>query len=229
MLVSNSVRRGAIVAVLAIGVAACSDSLTAPVGISPDAAEPLLAKGGSNDSDGSNDGRKISSRTFTIRPGQSVKEKLGEHTLTIPADVVCDPATSGYGVGSWDLPCSPIDKPIEVTAYWTEYKGDAVIRFKPDLRFVPAGNDKSRWVVLSVKHTKGIDPNQYYTILWRDPVTKAWIDESVQDASQVTHAKKNLKRVSRRLKHFSEYYLWFGLGSYNVTSGFMDDLGLGGW
>lgn len=225
MLVSKSVRSSATVALLAFGVAACGDSLTAPAGISPEAAEPLLAKGSS-----ANSGKKIGSRTFTIRPGKAVSEKFGEHTLAMPADAVCDPATSGYGVAFWDLPCSPIDKEIEVTAHWTEYKGDPVIRFKPDLRFVPASKDRSRWVVLSVKHTKEIDPNQYYTILWRDPVTNAWIDESVEDASQVAHAKRNLKRVSRRLKHFSDYFLWAGFGSYNVTSGMDEAIGLlGGW
>jgi hypothetical protein len=223
MLVSKSVRHSAIIAVLSIGVAGCSDSLTAPVAISPEPAEPLFAKGGS----GKNG--KVSSRTFTIRPGRAVKENFGEHHLTMPPNAICDPATSGYGVSYWNLPCNPVDREIEVTAYWTEYKGDPVIRFKPDLRFVPAGDDQSRWVVLSVKHTKGIDPDKYYTLLWRDPATNEWIDESVEDASQKTDAKKNLRRVSRRLKHFSDYYLWFGFGSYNVTSGMGDFLGLGGW
>jgi hypothetical protein len=227
MLVSRSVRSSTVVALLAFGLAACSEGPTAPAGISPDDAGPLLSKGSGGDGEYSG---KVGSRTFRIQPGQAVKEKFGEHHLTMPADAVCDPATSGYGVRFWDRPCRPIGKEIEVTAYWTEYKGDPLIRFKPDIRFVPAGNDKSRWVVLSVKHTKAIDPEQYYTILWRDPVTNAWIDESVKDTSQTAHAKKNLRTVSRRLKHFSYYFIWAGFGSYNVTSGMAGDVfGLGGW
>jgi hypothetical protein len=232
MLVSNSVRRSAVVAVLAIGVAACSDSLTAPVAVSPEAG-PLMSRGhqnyGNDDADSDySEKAKVGSRTFTIKPGESVKEKLGAHVLTIPADAVCDPETSGYGPVYWDQPCAPIDRPIEITARWATIKGQAVIRFEPDIRFVPAADDDpSRWVVLSAKHWKRFDPAAYYAILWRDPVSLKWVDESAVDASQKAYFDSKGKRVSRRLKHFSDYYLWCDFGSYNVTSGFLEDLG--GW
>ncbi len=210
-------RGSTIVALLLVGLTACGDSLTAPAPPTLDNAEPLLAKGSSQP-------KKYKARTIKIRPGRAVKEKFGDHELTMPANAVCDPATSGYGQALWDAPCTPLNKEIEVTAEWAEYQGNAVIRFKPDLRFVPAGNDKSRWVVLTLKHATALDPQETYTILWRDPVSGKWIDESVDDASTATKRKPKKQSVARRLKHFSDYFLWFGFGSYNVTSG----IGLGG-
>jgi hypothetical protein len=220
MFVSKWVRSSTIVALLTLGATACADSVTAPRGISAEDAGPSLAKG-------SGKRGNVRSRTFTIRPGHSVEEKFDEHTLTMPANAVCDPATSGYGVAFWDAPCTPARERIEVTAYWTEHNGHQVIRFQPDLRFVPSANPQ-RWVVLSVKHTKSIEAAHYFTILWRNPETGEWVDEALQDASQAADAKKNLRRVSRRLKHFSDYALWVGLGSYNVTSGLGGDI-WGGW
>ncbi len=233
MLVSKSVRGSTVVALLAFGLAACGESPTAPAGISPEVAEPLMAKGsgGGNSNSGSSSSGKsaIGSRTFLIVPGAAVVEKLGDHLLSMPANVVCDPATSGYGRSYWDQSCATVQRPIEVTARWTTFRGRPVIRFSPDLRFVPS-NDASRWVTLTMKDGKGINPAQYYTILWYDDEAGSWIDESVEDASLRARSSQSGNMVSRRLKHFSDYFIWSGFGSYNVTSGMDGDLfGLGGW
>jgi hypothetical protein len=214
------VRNTAVVTLFALGLAACSEGPMSPVGISPDAA-PLM-------SSGSGRGQDVGSRVFTIYPGAPVFEKFGDHVLTMPANVVCDPATSGYGVSFWDLPCATLDRAIQVTATWSERNGEPVVSFSPDLRFVPS-DDASRWVNLSLKASKGIDPELSYAILWFDTVSSQWIDESKADASLRTRTYQSGNLVVRRLKHFSDYYLWVGLGSYNVTSGIGDVFGLGGW
>jgi hypothetical protein len=214
------VRNTAVVTLFALGLAACSEGPMSPVGISPDAA-PLM-------SSGSGRGQDVGSRVFTIYPGAPVFEKFGDHVLTMPANVVCDPATSGYGVSFWDLPCATLDRAIQVTATWSERNGEPVVSFSPDLRFVPS-DDASRWVNLSLKASKGIDPELSYAILWYDTVSSQWIDESKTDASLRTRTYQSGNLVVRRLKHFSDYYLWVGLGSYNVTSGIGDVFGLGGW
>jgi hypothetical protein len=236
MISSKLVRSSTMIAVLLFGVAACSDSPSAPAPVSSrispsDIDAPLMAYAGNADSDDDSDdvggNVKYGSRKFKIRPGRAILKKVGEHALYIPANAVCDPATSGYGRAFWELPCQPIRREIEVTAEWAVYKGEAAIRFKPDLRFVPS-NDRSRWVILATKHNKNIDPIAYYTLLWQDPETGKWIDEAETDPTVRAQVDRRGKLVTRRLKHFSAYWLWFGLGSYNVTSGMGGDI-WGGW
>lgn len=55
------------------------------------------------------------------------------------AGSVCDPATSGYGVATWDLPCAALTKPITITAKsWVDpATGTVGTDFSPELRFVP--------------------------------------------------------------------------------------------
>jgi hypothetical protein len=232
MLVSKTVRTSTLIAFLALGVAACSDGPTSPVGISPTASGPLMASGSGSDGSGvSGRGQDAGSRVFTIWPGLPVFEKLGDHVLHVPAGVVCDPATSGYGAAYWDLPCAALDRPLQVTATWTTREGRAVLSFSPDLRFAPS-DDESRWVNLWLKDASGINPSLYYTILWFDAAASQWVDESQADPSLKARTYQSGNLVVRRLKHFSDYSLWSGFGSYNVTSG-MDSggewLGLGGW
>lgn len=214
------VRNAAVVTLFALGLAACSEGPMAPVAISPDASGPLMSNSGR--------GQDAGSRVFTIYPGVALNEKLGDHTLTMPANVVCDPATSGYGVDFWDQPCELLDRPIQVTATWTDVNGQPVISFSPDLRFAPS-DDATRWVNLALKDNGGIDPALYYTILWHNTQSGQWIDESVTDASLRARTIQSGNLVVRRLKHFSDYSIWSGLGSYNVTSGVGDMIGLGGW
>ncbi len=223
MIVTKSVRSGTLVTLLALGVAACGDVATAPSGagptLSPEAGALLY----------SGRGQDYGSRTFVIYPGLPMGQKFGDHVLFIPADAVCDPATSGYGAALWDAPCSPIQRPIEVTATWTTRDEKPVVSFSPDLRFAPS-NDENRWVTLSLKDSKGIDPDKYYTILWYDKQLSQWVDESLTDPTLKARPNQSGNLVSRRLKHFSDWTLWVGLGSYNVTSGLGGDVDLwGGW
>jgi hypothetical protein len=239
MLVSKSLRSSTVIAVLAVGLAACSEGLTAPPSAEFDASEPLMAKGGNGGNSGnsgsgsgnSGRGKDAGSRVFTIWPGLPVFEKFGDHILTMPANVVCDPATSGHGAAYWDAPCARAKEPIQVTATWSTRSGRPVILFSPDLRFAPSPSQQ-HWVELSLRDPKSIKrefkSELYYTILWYNAAAKRWIDESVADPTLKARANGSL--VTRRLKHFSEYALWVGLGSYNVTSGLGGDgFDMGGW
>jgi hypothetical protein len=235
MFVSKLVRSSTIVALLALGLAACSDGLTAPQQSSGfDPGEALLAKGSSGSGSGSGSSGKpgrgldAGTRTFTIFPGLPVFEKFGDHILTMPANVVCDPARSGYGSAYWDAPCPRTWKPIKVTATWGISNGQPVISFSPDLRFAPSNNE-DQWVELMLRDPRGLKPEMYYTILWFDAAANRWVDESQTDPTLKARALGG-NFVARRLKHFSYYSLWVGLGSYNVTSGMGGDVrDLGGW
>jgi hypothetical protein len=215
------VRNTAVVALLAVGLAACSEGPTSPVAIAPSPdAGPLMSISGR--------GQVTGSRVFTIWPGLVLAEKFGDHVISIPANTVCDPETSGYGAQYWDLPCAPATRPIQVTATWSEVNGRPVVSFSPDLRFAPS-DDPSQWVKLTLRDTKGIDPELYYTILWRDTQSGQWVDESQSDPTLRARTEQSGNLVVRRLKHFSDYSIWSGLGSYNVTSGVGEVLLLGGW
>jgi hypothetical protein len=74
-------------------------------------------------------------------------------------------------------------------------------------------------VTLSLKDSKGIDPNRYYTILWFDKQAGQWVDESETDLTLKAQTNQSGNLVTRRLKHFSDYRLESRLGGYNLTSG----------
>jgi hypothetical protein len=225
MLVFKTMRsRAVVVALLAVTVAACAEGPTAPPSTNFDPSDALMAKGGNGNggsgsgSESSGRGKDAGARTFTIWPGFAVFEKFGEHTLYIPANVVCDPATSGYGAESWDAPCARAKAPIEVVATWSTVNGRPVISFSRDLRFAPSNHERD-WVSLSLRDTKGIDPDRYYTILWFDKKAGQWVDESATDPTLKARTSQSGNLVTRRLKHFSDWWLWSGFGGYNVTSG----------
>jgi hypothetical protein len=232
----KSARGSAFTTLLILGLAACGESPVAPLAEStllPEASDPLMAGYGGADigdvSDSHRGDARSGSRKFTVSPNKPVLKNLGDHVLSIPANVICDPATSRYGVRYWDAPCRTIDRPIEVSAQWATVNGHEVIRFTPELRFAPS-TDRRRWVILSVKHGKNIDPTKRYSILWRNPETNQWIDEAAKDPTLRVQLDRHGKIVSRRLKHFSDYLLWVGLGSYNVISGIGGaEIDWGGW
>jgi hypothetical protein len=230
----RSARGSAITILLLFGLAACAETSTAPMhesepALLPSATDPALARHGGDDASDSYSGdAQYGSRKFTVRPNRPVLKKLGDHVLWIPANVVCDPATSGYGVRFWEAPCRPIDRPIEITAKWVRVNGYEVIRFEPELRFAPRP-DREGWVILWAKHFKDIDPAKNYTVLWHNPETNEWIDEAAKDPSLRVQLDRRGKIVARRLKHFSYYWLWCGFGSYNVTSGIGINIDWGGW
>src|ERR1700730_14858445 len=98
---------------LVIGVlTGCSDnSLVAP-SAAPSAApvsamlapagRPSLSLSGNNEENGATD--------FTVKPSGGVYF-LGNHAIVFPARSICDPATSSYGPGEWDAPCTPLNRP----------------------------------------------------------------------------------------------------------------------
>jgi hypothetical protein len=229
--------RSAVIALVAVALVACSDGPTAPTGPTFDISDPLLAKGGNGSGNGSNSGsgsgsgargKDAGSRTFTIWPNVPVFEKFGDHVLTMPANVVCDPATSGYGTAYWELPCQRAKEPIRVTATWTTHNGRAFISFSRDLRFAPS-KSQQQWVKLSLRAPKEIDPTLKYAILWYDAEARRWVDESLTDPTLKARLESG-NLVTRRLKHFSDWALWVGLSTYNVTSGLGGEVDVwGGW
>lgn len=55
------------------------------------------------------------------------------------ATSICDPTSSGYGIGLWDSPCSPLTRSVTITArsWINSTTGSVNTDFSPELRFVP--------------------------------------------------------------------------------------------
>ena len=138
---------------------------------------------------------------------------LGRHSIWFPANSICDPATSSYGLTEWDQPCTPISEPIRIHAKLREQDGRSWVDFSPELRFVPS-NDERRWVYLfmSTRESKRRRGNNVPTILWSPAIGVPGIDESLTDRTLETRWSKQYGGVYRRIKHFS---------GYNVHSGYM--------
>ena len=212
MHVSMKVRPKLMLAAVALALtAACSDAPVAPRTQAASAARRPSADGATL----SRDAFYGYSFQFTLDPSKGQTLLFGPHKVSFPAYSVCDPATSGYGDGTWDTPCQPLQAPLTVTATFTLVDDHAYIDFQPSLRFVPAGADqRDRWVILSMREWEGIDSKGAYSILWQRPFDGLWVDEGAEDPTMASWIDPTTNSVSRRIKHFS---------GYNVTAGFIGE------
>ena len=224
MHVSTLVRRCSALLVALAAATACSDAPVAPSAperpaFDIDALQPQLYKGGQSGTTTVAGGDTENVLTFTVDPNASRTYAFGENWVYFPARSICDPATSGYGVGSWDTPCTALRSRVDVTVHWSNKGGHAYARFSPELRFVPADAwNVTRWVILSLHDHKGIHELSDYKILSDAGGSLGWIDESLSDRTLRAWIDPLHNSVVRRVKHFS---------GYMVAAGAMDG-GLGG-
>lgn len=136
--------------------------------------------------------------TFVYTPDQGVTQRFGDHAISIPAGAICDPATSGYGPAFWDLPCTPATDPITITATsFVDDNGVPYVDFEPALRFSPSSD--VRVYLKDGRRPKGFVLSFSYC----NP--SGCVDESLTDPSLLT--SRVGKIFSRRLKHFSGYFI----------------------
>ena len=147
--------------------------------------------------------------SFVVDPTRTATYSFGANSVYIPANVICDPATSGYGSDVWDSPCELLHTPITITARWKPRGGHGAVEFSPDLRFAPS-TDPTRWVWLTLRDKKMISDYRRYTILWYDLPAYRWIDEAKTDPTLKTWTDKHHNTVYRRVKHFSGYMISAG-------------------
>ena len=224
MHVSTLVRRCSTLLVVLAAASACSDAPVAPSAperpaFDIDALQPQLYKGGQGGYTTVAGSDTSSVLTFTVDPNVSRTYAFGENWVYFPARSICDPATSGYGIGKWDTPCTALQKPIQVTVRWSNKGGHAYARFSPELRFVPADAwSVPRWVILSLHDHKRIHALGDYKILYDAGEDRGWIDESLTDKTLRAWIDPLHNSVVRRVKHFS---------GYMVAAGAMDMGGMG--
>jgi hypothetical protein len=168
----------------------------APMSLAPQGRPHLDLVGGLPDS---------ASVDFVISPNGGIFD-LGNHAVVFPANSVCDPATSSYGPGTWDDPCTPLQAPIKVHAEVRRTNGQTAVDFTPSLRFVPS-NDPARWVwlVLYTPSAVGQSDLSGFNILWESKLGAPAVDETPLDPSLRTYIDTWQGLSLRRIKHFSGY------------------------
>lgn len=144
---------------------------------------------------------------FTVTPSGGMFV-LGKHAVFFPDHGICDPATSSYGPGEWDAPCTPLDAPIRFHAEVRgSPDGETWIDFTPAVRFVPTDDpNRTVWVMMKVGADVTADNYQGFGMLWMpNGSTTELVNEAATDSSLKTYIDLERDVVFRRVKHFSGY------------------------
>jgi hypothetical protein len=197
----------ALLVALSAMLAACGDNTVAPKAQDQDV--PNVSGGGITSALSSVDTARFS---MTISAAYPTTIALGAgNSIRFPAGSVCDPSTSGYGIGTWDTACTPLRVPITVNVKaWMDGSGHARIDFNPNIRFVPSVLPTG-WVELAFRdYAASQDP--FFNILYcTDPrYTSTCIDEAKTDPTLATVKDPVTGQLSRRVKHFSGYMVGAG-------------------
>jgi hypothetical protein len=169
----------------------------APISLAPQG-RPQLSLGGSAPDSTSVD--------FYVGPNGGIFY-TGDHAVVFPAGSVCDPATSSYGPGTWDDPCTPLAATIKVHAEVRRSGDKTAVDFSPALRFVPSlSSGRWVWLVIHEPTAKGASGDlSSFNILYAPTLGAATIDETIDDSSLRTYVDTFSGISIRRIKHFSAY------------------------
>ena len=137
--------------------------------------------------------------TYEIDPSQAQSLTFGASHLDIPANAVCDLATSSYGVGTWNDSCEPQTQPFTITATVRNADTDhPSVEFQPALRFNPQAN-VNLYLYVTDQATLDNTKVMYYCN------ETGCVDEAQTDADLLSNVDVENKVVFRRIKHFSGY------------------------
>ncbi len=140
--------------------------------------------------------------SFVIDPSQDQSLSLGASHLDIPANAVCDLATSSYGAGHWDESCTAQTDTFTITAVVRNAATDhPSVDFEPALRFSP---DKSVQLYLYVTDQATLDASR--VVKYCNAI--GCVDESISDPTLASSVDLENRVVFRRVKHFSGYVVW---------------------
>lgn len=181
--------------------AACAGDATSPSAAQPKQqlsvlkSSPFVPSGAQRALVGVADG----TYTYEIDPTQAQSLQFGASHLDIPANAVCDLATSTYGVGTWNDACAAQTEPFTITAVVKDAATDhPSVEFQPALRFSPASNVN---LYLYVTDQATLDA----TRIMKYCNAQGCVDESLQDPDLRSNVDVENKVVFRRIKHFSGY------------------------
>jgi hypothetical protein len=158
------------------------------------------------------------SYTYEIDPSQAQSLSFGASHLDIPANAVCDLATSSYGIGTWNDACSHQTEPFTITAVVRNAATDhPSVEFQPALRFDPSSN-VNLYMYVTDQATLDNTKLMFYCN------ESGCMDEAQSDSDLRSNVDVENKVVFRRIKHFSGYVVAeFSAGPVRLGV----DLGLG--
>lgn len=144
---------------------------------------------------------------FTVTPtgGMFV---LGKHAVFFPANSICDPATSTYGPGEWDAPCTPLATDMKFHAEIRGSEtGETWIDFTPSVRFVPTTDPNQKvWAIMNVGTDITRENYRKFAMHWTPEAnTTVVVNEAAGDETLKTYIDLTNDIVFRRVKHFSGY------------------------
>lgn len=208
---------GLLTAAATLVVLGCGESTVAPTNV-----QHLKAPGGAqlDLSAWSSSSTWSYTQDITITPaGGDFNIGNGLFFVHFPASAVCDPATSSYGPGTWDSPCSPATGNVTLHVTYGVYGHHVYADFSPAVRFVPS-SDPAQWVTFgtalyasyltSNAASLEADPSplKYLGILY-GPQIGTRVDD-VTDSTLFTVYNVDTGFMWRRIKHFSGYNVLTG-------------------
>jgi len=197
--------------------AACSGDATSPSAAKPKTqlsvlkSSPFVPSGAQRALVGVADG----TYTYQIDPTEAQSLQFGASHLDIPANAVCDLATSSYGVGTWNDSCAAQTDTFTITAVVKDAATDhPSVEFQPALRFNPASTVN---LYLYVTDQATLDASKVMKYCNAD----GCVDESIADPDLRSNVDVENKVVFRRIKHFSGYVVAeFSAGPLDISIGF---------
>lgn len=154
--------------------------------------------------------------TFRIDP-EGGSTRVGGFTLVYPSRAVCDPERSEYGPDEWDEPCRTLDRPITIRARAWVQDGVSYVDFRPNIRFHPEKEVRLFADIPALRGRVLTDAlRSLYSIGYTlsNGNTRYFLDEGAEDSSLATFFDtkdgKATGQVSRRILHFSGYYVRAG-------------------
>jgi hypothetical protein len=153
---------------------------------------------------------------FDITPEGGTITLGDRFTLSFPANAVCDPTSSSYGVGHWDEACTATDRTISVTAKIWVSETRFMVDFSPSIRFTPASNVTIATDLLAPVLAGRLDLATIPGVLGKfemqfsSDLGRSRFRDALDDPSVKTHIDLTTGRVWRRIKHFSGYVTTYG-------------------
>jgi hypothetical protein len=181
----------------------CSGDSTAPASAKPVASQsrtsPFVPTAAAKALVGVADGEY----QFTVDPTVDQAIHLGPNYLSLPANAVCDIASSSYGATHWGEACTPQTAPVTITAIVRNATSDhPSIDFYPAMRFSPDKN-----VSLYIYVPTGMADFQKKWVMKYCNDSSVCVDESLADTDLRSNADLQNMMVFRRIKHFSGYII----------------------
>ena len=147
--------------------------------------------------------------TFRVDNSKGATQKIQDHVINIPANAICDLATSGYGTDFWNKSCSPMKGSVVITASVLEGPdGEPFIDFQPAMRFAP-----NKEVTLFFRDKKAGTKNVSIDYCNNAGVC---VDESLTNPA-LKPFRINNNIVGRRLGHFSGYVIAYDNGPIDLS------------